>query len=497
MAYMLQSNDDDEQERQPSQSGVGPSPMTQGGAQRAPTAAPSSPMTARPRSDMQGRGSGMVNLESFLTGNVAQQNQQKIVNTGGQLQQQERDTFNKAADPLRQASFSAVQGNARELVDKIVPQAPAQPANAAAHIAGSKVEGGRVWVPMPGFPGQFREYDPKRDGVSQAQTAASQQQQSVAKNSLSQLQSMLSQDYTGPMSVNYDANNANAQRLGQLGNVDTTLNALSPGSFTENLPNQQGNNWLDRALLQSDAGTMAEIGRVKSGAEAFRKNAAAETEALANKAHGLKNEAKAARDKARGELETYGKEILGGIDARAKAANDQESADYKNNVLRDPTTGKVIRTSELRPGQKQTNNWEAGSGAVGQGANRGNISNETERGRLGQIASLLGMDSYNVAPAGQYTSGRYTTEMDVPTLIAHAPGTPKYGDWVTPTKNNTPPATGAQIRAATKDLTPEQLKKYQEARQQGYTVENAAEIARGGTGGERPVGELPMRPVNW
>ncbi len=383
-------------------------------------------MQAPKKSAMQGTGSNFVNLQSFLSPAAAQQNQQRVQSLGSELQTNERDTFNKAADPLRKASFSTLAGSARDLVDRIVPQEAPKPTgdafgknaaatnNPAAHIQGSFVDNSaRTWVPMPGFAGQFREYDPKRDGKTgggsmpdpedtKPPAPTQQQADATAKaGNLSQLQAMLTQDYTGPMSVDYNPS-AGMQRLDQLGSADTALNALSPGSFTENLPKNMGTNWLDRSMIQSDAGTMSEIGKVKSAADAFRKESGDESAALAAKAKGFKDAAAAARDKTRGDLESYGKEILGGIDKRVKDAQAKELADQQGKVLRDPTTGDVVGPGY---GQRMTDNWEAGTGA-----SRGNISTGTERGRLSELSKLLGMPDYSVAPAGEYKSGRYTTE---------------------------------------------------------------------------------------
>jgi hypothetical protein len=433
MAFLAPQKDDDEQQRQAQPqlggAGVGASPMTQGAAPSKPAA--SSPMQAPQRSAMQGKGSNFVNLESFLSPTVAKENQQKVQTLGGQLQTSERDAFNKAADPVRNATYSPIQGSARDLVDKIVPSKPAQPTNPAAHIKGSKVENGRVWVPSYSAGGEvaYREYDPQKDGGSGGGTGGGSMPDPDAApqapkpdetaSNLASLEALLNQKYNGPRSVDYDASTSKGmQRLGLLGNADTAINALAPGSFTENLPAPtygQGNRWLDESLIKGDAGTMANIGSVKKGSEAFASQVGDETKALNDKVSGFDKAAGESSKKARGELEGYGKELLSGIDKRAADANTQEAADHQGGVLRDQTTGKVTHAGL---NQEQTNNWEAGSGAVGQGANRGNVSTDTERGRLSQIASLLGMDDYKLDGAGNYQSGRYTTKKMPGAMIA-------------------------------------------------------------------------------
>ena len=478
MAYLSQQPDDDEQQKQqgaPQTLGGGSSasPMT-GGGMSAPAAQPSGGASAAPqKSAMQGTGSNFVNLSSFLTPTVAKQNTEKVQAANTTMGAAEKQTFDKAADPLRNASFNAVQGDTRQLVNDLVPDQ-----NADVPEGGYKDPNtGQIWSAKDPKTGARTEVKP--------QPKAAPQQPAQAGASLSQLQSMLTQDYTGPMSVNYDANNKNAQQWSQLGNADTAINALAPENFTENLPSAQygqGNRWLDEALIKGDGGTMGAIGESKQAAGRFAEQAAGESKKLAGKAEWLKEEAAAEREKRKGELSAYGDEMLGGIDARVAARNQQEADDYASGVVRDPETGLVV---DVPNGQKKAG-WQAGSGGVGQGATKGNSATTTERGRLGSIASLLGMDGYSVADEGQYQSGRYATERG-----------DGYHDTAQLAVNEVKPNTrvnNTDDAKYTKDLTPEQKEAYRQIRSEypNLTSAQAAEDAKNGTDENRKMFGSPQ-----
>lgn len=386
--------------------GASASPMTGGGggaSSPAPTMGGGA-SAAPQKSAMQGTGSNFTNLSSFLTPTVAKQNTEKVQTMGAQLGAAEKQTFNKAADPLRNASFNAVQGNTRELVNNLVPQsAPVDP-NAGVPPGGYKDPNtGQIWGPK----------DPKtgaRTAVGQGQSGSLDRKQQLGTGtatgpttrnrkeatpatpapqnaSLTELQSMLTQDYNGPMSVDYDANNKNAQQWSQLGNADTAINAMAPGNFTENLPSPQygqGNRWLDEALIKGDVGTIGAIGESKKASEAFGTKAGEEAKALGEKATGFKAQAADEREKRKGELKTYGDEMLGGIDSRATAANNENSYNM--------TTGDASNAQ-----------WIDG----GSPATKENVATKEERGRLSEISKLLGVDNYNVKDGGTYRGGHW------------------------------------------------------------------------------------------
>jgi hypothetical protein len=393
-------DDQQQQQAQPALSGGSTSPMmqgTSGSAPKAPTMGGAS-NAAPQKSAMQGTGSNFTNLSSFLTPTVAKQNTAKVQTMGAKLGATEKDTFNKAAEPLRTASFTGIKGDTKQLVDGLVPSNP----NEGVPAGGYKDPNtGTIWGAKDPNTGARTAVQPQAPAAPAAPPPPN--------DSMTQLKAMLEQDYDGPMSVDYDANNKNAQQWGQLGNADTAINALAPENFTNNLPSAQygqGNRWLDEALIKGDGGTMGAIGESKTANEAFGKTTGEESKALADKATGLKKAAADEREKRKGEIKTYGDEMLSGLEARAKGLNEQEAADHAAGVIRDPSTGEIVETPQ---GQQKTG-WQTGSGAVGQGATKGNVSTEEERGKLGGIAGLLGMDGYNVDGEGQYQSGRYGTE---------------------------------------------------------------------------------------
>lgn len=402
MAYLSQQPDDEKKQQAVPTLGGGAatSPMT-GGGTSAPSAQPSGGASAAPqKSAMQGTGSNFVNLSSFLTPTVSKQNTEKVNTANTTMGAAEKQTFDKAADPLRNASFTAVQGDTRQLVDSLVPKADPVDPNAGVPPGGYKDPNtGQIWSAKDPKTGARTEVSQQQNGQGALSgRGPNQAGKNIPKRkdarpatpepqnaSLTQLQSMLTQDFTGPTSVDYDANNKNAQQWSQLGNADTALNALNPENYTENLPSAQygqGNRWLDEALIKGDNATMGAVGSSKKAAEEFGTKAGTESKALAEKATGLKAQAAAEREKRKGELKAYGDEMLGGLDARAaeaRAANDKAmlEGDSKNGVWRDS----------------------------GSPATKENVATAEERGRLSEISKLLGVDSYNVKDGGTYNGG--------------------------------------------------------------------------------------------
>jgi hypothetical protein len=371
VVYLAQQQDDDEQQQQqsPMTSGIGPSPMTQGAFGGAPktsstSGAPASPMQQQTKggpqqSAMQGRGSNFVNLSSFLSSNVAQQNQQKVQNLGGQLQTQVKDNYNKASQPLRDANWKAEDGDVNRLVD-----------------AGNYEQIGK----------------------------------------------MLTQDYAGPGGVEYDVTNDEAaKKAALLGNANTALNALSPGNYSNNLPAPtygQGNQWLDQSLISGDRGTVGAIGGVKSGLEAFGKEAGADMDKLAAKAQGFKDNAAAAREKTSGDLKNRYDAETHSLDAIVDERRKQEETDKRMAAQGLYWNEKTKRYQPLEAGK-------IADMSIAESANRGNVIDNERAARLAGISKLLGVEA--VQKSGDYRRATPTIKDD-PNYVepSSAPLSPEY-----------------------------------------------------------------------
>ena len=485
MAFLAPDKDEEDKQQQQPQLGGGASPMT-AGAQSAPAKPTASPMQAPQRSAMQGGGSGFVNLQSYMSPAAVAQNQARVKDLGGKLETQEKTDYGKAAEPLRSASVNLTAPTEEQVKSTLdAATRPSTTKNADGTSHGSGVN----------YVDEENQNAPPKNPDADA---------------LNKLRNLMTASYDGPMSVDYDpSKSANLQKLSLLGNADTALNALNPGNYTENLPSAQygqGNRWLDESVIKSDAGTMGEIAGAKSLGEKIGKDEGADMEALAAKATGLKDAAAKVRDTTRGYVDKYGKGLLADLQARADAANAQEKADYDRRVLRDPTTGQVVS----QPAGQDMGGWEAGTGAVGTGATAANMATDSDRAALSLISQLMGSENPIAADAGKYVSGRYTTQK-APDMVAtkgvmqasdpagqvaelaNSPGGAISPDKAAAAFNDINGEMAEMIKGFS---SPEQETRYRQLRNQGYSPQQAGEIARSGAAVDiKPVGTLAVKPV--
>lgn len=369
-AGIAQSPDDEKQKQD------GAPILSGGGSTTAPnssgtTTAPSQPTGQTPgmgqssngaqKSAMQSQGSGYVNLQSYLTPTVAAQNQQQVKGMG-------TDLTGKV-----QGAFDTQNTTDNAAIDAQKP----------------------VYTDTNAF----------RDAVDAAGRGDS--------SGLDKLSSWMNQKYTAPTKSGFDlAGNADNVRLGQLGNQATAFDALRPELKGESgllKPTySQGNNWLDQSLIQGDAGTLGAIGDVNTGAQTLDKNIGAAQDATGAKATAKAADIAGAAQAARNMGQDYAKQTIDAANAKAAAANAQESSDQANHIVRDPNTGQVVSM----PNGQVLGGWENGTG----NATTGNFIDKSQAGGLHALAGLLGNSAYDVGSSGPYQSGRYTT-MDDPNAV--------------------------------------------------------------------------------
>jgi hypothetical protein len=226
-------------------------------------------------SAMQPRGSGFVNLQSFLSPAVAKQQQQQVKNTGQTLDQGARDEFGKAANTAQ----TAVNNASAATMDE------------------------------PGLANTLNQAG------------------SGNQSAFEQLQKLVSQSYTGPTGVDFDVeNNANIKRLAGLQNGATALDALRP-ELRGNLQYGQGNRWLDQSMLQSDAGTAQRFDAIKKNTEGLGKWMDTTNKGVADAAAAKGAAIDAARKSTMDSLRGIGGNLVAEAQRKADAANAQQEAD--------------------------------------------------------------------------------------------------------------------------------------------------------------------------
>jgi hypothetical protein len=305
---IAQRPEDDEQQRQQQQpvlsGGGAPAPSTSGtsAAPKPNAGAPGMGIQQGPqRSAMQPRGSGFVNLQSFLTPTVAKQNQGAVRGMGADLTGRVSGAF----DTANAADRTAIASNAPKTTN--------------------------YW--------DVEGLAKRAGGGDQGATA--------------QLRGLLTQSFDGPLKSTFDAaGNADYQRMAKLSGAGTALDALHPGRKGENgllRPSvTQGNSWLDQALIQGDAGTLGEIKKVDEGGSALAKFMAGEQAKTAQ----LATDTKAGVDKARDDAQGIAKQYIDVT--KAQAEQNARSANAATDALMANAAAGTNGITNVSPGERAT-----------------------------------------------------------------------------------------------------------------------------------------------
>lgn len=301
------------------------------------------------------RSGRFTNLQTILGQNQGLGQQ---VRTAGQTQLGAATTaFNTAADPLRNASFTANTN----------------------------------WQPLFSQLGNGPQW-------AQAQT-------------MSNLQGMLNQEYTGPGPMSFDLQgNRNLQNTAALGNATTAGTQLAVGPYSGSA------NRMDQAMLGGSGEVRGEMNTLNRDREDFVRGAGREQGELNDRVTGFANQAAAARDEVRNGLIGAGNNMLSEVGDRVTARNNQEFADFSGGVIRDPYTGQIYNPA----GFETAGGWQGP--AAGTGATLSNTANADELGRFSGLNALLGMSQFDIGQQSPYSSGYYeiaTNPGDLPISYPH------------------------------------------------------------------------------
>lgn len=450
MAYVVPGQDEDEQQQAPQQAMPklgGSSSFGGGSAGSAPLQQGVAPATA-PKSNPAQKGTGFTNLSNWL--DAGKGRDQAITNKGTGLLSEEKKTFDTAADPLRNATFTGKTENVGGLFEQARPKTTA--AETPIPAGGYKDPAtGIVWGPKDPATGVRTKYtgplqnqafgNAMDENGNEVPTMAPggwsataqqdwQNMQAPApaptvtpgsEDATKQLQDMLSQEYTGPREVNYDPS---AQK--NLWDADSLSNANTVGSVLARPEIEQGKytsgmQRLDDILFGADANSANASKQIGQELGAFKDGVTKEKTTLGDKVTGFDKAAKDASDKVRDELIGIGGGITKSVDDRVKAANNQEITDYNDQTqIYDPNTGKMVAIGE---GQVR-GGWEGYNGAgFGAGATAGNIASDDEISGMQKLSDLLGDPNIAMKDEGNYERGRATTKSSgAPAIEASRPG---------------------------------------------------------------------------
>jgi len=322
VAYFINDDEEDKKQEQsttlaPGAVSSGATPVPASGGGGSLTPAPQNQQTAQ-----QKQGTGFTNLSSWLD---AGKGRDKLVSdTGGGLLSTEKSTFDTAVKPLQDATFQTQSVDDKELTGLL--SAP-----------------GDEWK--------------------------------------SKLGGLLSQDYTGPMSVDYDPGKGksfdNLKGLDALSSTDTTGAELAKRTAPTPIYNA-GSRRLDNTLFGADSASQTAIGSNKTGATDFLTGAEKTSGELAKKAQGFKEQAASARDATRGQLKTASDNILSNLDRQVQAFNFGE--DQK--AMGKPTESAGV--DEFGRPMKWTD-YQAGNRAT-----RENMISEQDASALSRLGELIG-----------------------------------------------------------------------------------------------------------
>jgi hypothetical protein len=262
MAYVTRDIEDEEEEKQQQQQQASGTPTFRPGA-----AVSSNGMPAPQQTPQQQKGSGFVNLDSWL--NAGKGRDAAITSTGATKIGAEKDTFNAAAKPVEDATFSATTY-------------------------------GNMW----------------EAGADVDKAAASGDTSGLEKN--------VSQTYGGPREVNYDATKQqNLWDTEALTSADTAgsvlgRKAMDAGEYS------RGAQALDRVLFGADAASQQAMGGVKNERTAFTDDVKKRSESAGKKVADFDKLAADANVANKARLGEYGGEIVKRVDNRVADALAKE-----------------------------------------------------------------------------------------------------------------------------------------------------------------------------
>jgi hypothetical protein len=318
----------------------------------------------------QGTG-GFTNLQRFLDAGAGRD--QNISKVGGDLLKTETSTFDAAKEPLESATFTPTTFTDEQIGGILGSGGVNKPSKSSDPIMGAP-------APAGGFDA---------------------------------LKGALTQDYTGPMSVDYDPTKGtskdNLLGLDALAGTNTTGAELAK-RLSGGASYGAGSRRFDNAMFGADVASQKAIGTNKEQGGKFLKGVGEKSKELANKAKGFKDAAAQARNATRGQLEGFADRIVGGVDSRVKTASDAEQW--------------------RRMGAPQTSApagymWDVYEG--GGTPTRQNMVTADESGALQKLGKLIGMENVpQIHKGGEFTPGEWKYAQDLSQVDTLQPVLPKY-----------------------------------------------------------------------
>lgn len=357
MAYVLPQDDEEQKQQQAQQQTT---PML-GGAQsfggasgnggQAPAETPKS-------QNAQSKGSGFTNLSNWL--DAGKGRDQSITSKSTGLLGTEKDTFNKALEPVKSADFKA---------KNVVDAGTADPAK------------GNLGI------NQFENtFNSAAGGDANAKT---------------EVTGMLNQKYDGPRDVNYDATKQkNLWDTASLTSADTAGQVLARPQI-EAGQYGAGMQRLDSALFGADSASRGAMDTAKKDLTSFGDTVKTDTKAMMDKVAGFDAAAKSGNESTKAALEKIGANMSGAIDSRVAEARAKEEEARK--ALADG----YIQTED---GYRKAGNGYSAGAITGGGATRDNIATAQERSGFDLLNELIGADK--LQQAGPYQGVKAETNFD-------------------------------------------------------------------------------------
>jgi hypothetical protein len=287
------------------------------------------------------------------------------------------------------------------VINPSLPQAQAPVSNKAVDAFVNRYGGGQ-WRPSEQARKSIEKALPRIDDRTNAgsESAVNVPSKAEAEQSFNSLKQMLSQDYNGPTSINYEWDPQNRTTLGNLANDGTVADVIAKdqiksGSYGRGLRN------LDTALLSLDKGVDRIQGELGEKQRQHNERVGAEASEFASKAQSYKDAAASARSDTKAKLEEIQSGMLSDVKSRAERANTDESArrkefmDAYDKWYMDPLA------TQMRAGGRQQEAGTATSRApmfnyqyeMGDTATPESAMNSSEASQFANLASLLGTEA--------------------------------------------------------------------------------------------------------